>query len=1060
MSAAITCSLYGRRRVPVAGLMMAIAFLAAGKGFAESEPRVILPQRAHPCLACTADELARIRRAYDGQGPEHGIAASHRERAEQFIGDPLVFPPRGGQHSQWYQCDRCEMALRTVDATHHRCPKCGKVYSGPPYDDVIFSRTHDRNLQQMLTSAWAYAISGDKRYAEYAAGVLLGYAERYTQYPYHTASQDPKSRSGGRLFEQTLNEACCLATQIGPAYDLIHDSGMLAPADHEKIRAGLLLPMLRNVDKHKAGKSNWQTWHNAAMIWGGALIGDPAWVRKAISDPQNGFHFQMDVSVSKEGMWYENSWGYHFYTLHALVNMAETARRLDIDLWSDPRLKRMFPLPVHYTMADGTLPRFGDDTGSSVRNVGRSFEPAYHACKDSQILSLLGRKPSFESILLGRQTDVTASPLVLKSVVFADAGHAILRASGPAGLTAAMTFGPYGGFHGHYDKLSFVFFGLEQELGVDPGRARSQAYRLPVHSRWYKATISHNAVLVDGRSQQPATGKLLGFVRGNSFTAVVAACDQAYPDVRHTRRLILTDDYLLVLDRLESDREHRFDWLYHNRGRQAVCDEARDSVSLTDKCAGGEYIQNARQGTTGETVRVRFEGEETTAHLTLAAEQNTTVTVGDGVGGSVTDRVPMAMIGRTGRDATFAAVLEPVFAPGSPQVTGVRLTEADGGMTVVVERGSDADTIAIPADREISVVRSDVQTLLTIEPGPGNPRNSEGDIIELKDGRLCLIYTRFTGGSGDHASADLAMRISADRGRTWSEDTIVVRRTGGLNVMSVSLLRLAGGEIALFYLLKTSEEDCRPQMCLSTDEARTWSPPACCITDEVGYYVLNNDRAVQLRSGRLILPVAWHQGPGKARDSAGIVLCYLSDDGGKTWRRSKDPFKGHAPDGRRITLQEPGVVELKDGRLMMFIRTNAGSQYICHSPDGGETWSRPGPSGLASPLSPASVERVPWTGDLLCVWNDHSGTHPFPQGRRTPLCLTLSRDEGRTWGRSHVIEGDPNGWYCYTAVTFLEDRLLLAYCAGDKQVGGLNRLKVAALSKDRLTTPPEPTAGH
>jgi hypothetical protein len=270
---------------------------------------------------------------------------------------------------------------------------------------------------------------------------------------------------------------------------------------------------------------------------------------------------------------------------------------------------------------------------------------------------------------------------------------------------------------------------------------------------------------------------------------------------------------------------------------------------------------------------------------------------------------------------------------------------------------------------------------------------------------------------------------------------------------------LAGGEIALFYLLKTSEEDCRPQMCLSTDEAKTWSPPHCCITDEVGYYVLNNDRAVQLQSGRLILPVAWHQGPGRPRDSAGIIMCYLSDDHGQTWRRSKDPFKGYAPDGRRITLQEPGVVELKDGRLMMFIRTDAGSQYLCHSGDGGETWSRPGPSDLASPLSPASMERIPWTSDLLCVWNDHSGAHPFPKGRRTPLCFAISGDEGRTWSRSQVIEADPDGWYCYTSLTFANDCVLLAYCAGDRQIGGLNRLKIAALSRDRFTTG-TPAAGR
>jgi len=83
-----------------------------------------------------------------------------------------------------------------------------------------------------------------------------------------------------------------------------------------------------------------------------------------------------------------------------------------------------------------------------------------------------------------------------------------------------------------------------------------------------------------------------------------------------------------------------------------------------------------------------------------------------------------------------------------------------------------------------------MESLLVIEPGKDNPRNSEGDIIELKDGRLCLIYTRFTGGSGDHAAANLVMRTSKDNGLSWSGDKVVVRRTGGLNVMSVSLLRL------------------------------------------------------------------------------------------------------------------------------------------------------------------------------------------------------------------------------------------------------------------------------
>jgi hypothetical protein len=676
-------------------------------------PGIVLSKRKHPSLACSTEELGRLRQAYRGQGTDHQIVAEYVKDAERFIDEPIIFPPRGGQHNQWYQCDKCQVALITIDATHHRCPKCGKVYSGPPYDDVIFSHQHSRNLQRMLTAAWAYAISGQEKFAEYAAKVLLGYAERYKNYPYHSASLETTSswgrKAGGHLFEQTLNEASSLATRIGPAYDLIHDSGVLSEAQHNKIKQRLLLPMLENIDRNKAGKSNWQTWHNAAMLWGGAMIGEPAWIEKAINAKGNGFYYQMDASVSKEGMWYENSWGYHFYTLSALVNMAETARHLGIDLWSDKRLKRMFTLPIYYTMASGMLPRFGDDVNSSVKRIGRLLEPAYHAYQDSQMLPLLPNRSNFEAIRLGQSIQSVGAvrePPLLQSMVFEDAGHAILRTHGRAGLTAAMTFGPYGGFHGHFDKLSFVFFGFGKELGADPGRARSQAYRLPIHTNWYKATISHNAVLVDRASQKPAAGKLKLFKCENNYTIVAASCAEAYPGVEHTRWLLMTDNYLLVFDALGSDTGHIFDWIYHNKGDRVVCDIARNDVNLANEYAGGEYIQDCRQSTTADMIRVRFENPNVTTYLTMAAQNDTTVTVGSGVGASITDRVPMTMIGRDGRNASFAAVLEPVLAGNEPHVSGIQCAATDESTAITVERGRQTDKIRILPDNRVMATLS------------------------------------------------------------------------------------------------------------------------------------------------------------------------------------------------------------------------------------------------------------------------------------------------------------------------------------------------------------------
>jgi len=336
-----------------------------------------------------------------------------------------------------------------------------------------------------------------------------------------------------------------------------------------------------------------------------------------------------------------------------------------------------------------------------------------------------------------------------------------------------------------------------------------------------------------------------------------------------------------------------------------------------------------------------------------------------------------------------------------------------------------------------------------LPPGPGNPRNSEGDFIQLKDGRILFVYTHFTGGGADHAAAWLAGRTSSDGGLTWTDkDAVIVPNEGKQNVMSVSLLRLQSGEIALFYLRKNAIDDCRPYLRLSTDEAKSWGEPTLVI-EQGGYYVLNNDRVVQLKSGRLVAPVAKHTEPGGKFSGHGVVSCFLSDDKGKSWHASRSHLDGQTAKGR-VVLQEPGVVELKDGSLLMFMRTTAGCQYRSFSRDAGETWSPAEPSSILSPCSPASIERIPKTGDLLLVWNNHKDVDAAHRGKRTPFNVAISRDEGQTWEKVKALEDDPGGWYCYTAMEFVGDRVLLAHCAGQQATGGLNLTQITAFDVDWL----------
>jgi sialidase-1 len=345
---------------------------------------------------------------------------------------------------------------------------------------------------------------------------------------------------------------------------------------------------------------------------------------------------------------------------------------------------------------------------------------------------------------------------------------------------------------------------------------------------------------------------------------------------------------------------------------------------------------------------------------------------------------------------------------------------------------------------------------LNIEPDKEHPRNSEGSFVTLKSGRILFCYSQFYGGGADESAARIAAIHSDDDGRTWSAPQTMFENAGGNNTMSVSLLRLRSGRIAVFYLIKNSWLDCRPYVRISTDEAQTWSEPRLMV-EAPGYFVMNNDRVVQLGTGRLVAPVSFHRArasdPSSSRsfDGRGLVLWYLSDDEGATWREAATWWA--APQACSSGLQEPGAVELADGKLFSWSRTSLGAQYGFRSADAGRTWSAPEPTELKSPASPASIKRLPGSADLLGIFNDHSGRFEFAKGKRTPLVAAISSDGGRTWPLRKVLEGDPGGWYCYTAIHFVDDAVLLAYCAGDQKIGGLNRLRIRRVALDWLRNP-------
>ena len=215
----------------------------------------------------------------------------------------------------------------------------------------------------------------------------------------------------------------------------------------------------------------------------------------------------------------------------------------------------------------------------------------------------------------------------------------------------------------------------------------------------------------------------------------------------------------------------------------------------------------------------------------------------------------------------------------------------------------------------------------------------------------------------------------------------------------------------------------------STDNRQTWSDPVRLPGTGYGGPVPN--RAIQHSSGRILLPcrvsldklVSTH------------AYCFYSDDQGKSWNKSPLITTPKGSTGRRTgpATEEPAIVELKDGRLMMFLRCYLKSMYVSYSSDRGATWSQPTSSGIPSPGSMPLVKRLP-DGNILLIWNYaplEKNAGPFP---RTQITSAVSTDDGKNFSSIRLLDGSTDFTGPHNApkitmatVEFSEDRATIVY---------------------------------
>lgn len=355
--------------------------------------------------------------------------------------------------------------------------------------------------------------------------------------------------------------------------------------------------------------------------------------------------------------------------------------------------------------------------------------------------------------------------------------------------------------------------------------------------------------------------------------------------------------------------------------------------------------------------------------------------------------------------------------------------------------------------------------VLFLEAHENNSRNGEGAFIRLKNHSIMFAFSEFLEGSGmDEDEARISAVFSYDEGETWQDKRVLfTKKKDAMNIMSVSMLRMQDEEIAVFYCEKYMEENGiitdKMYMKISRDEGETWEKEVRCF-EEDGYHVMNNDRVIRLKSGRILIPIARHSATGYDINTRilepGVAVFSVSDDNGKTWYTVSQAVQSPFQDN--VQFQEPGVYQHEDGTVWLWVRTQYGCQYMSFSENDGETWSAPVP-GLffSSPTSPMQVKKV---GEYtLAIFN------PVPEycGRdkerepwgRTPLVCAVSTSDGNThdeksFKKLFYLENDWNDGYCYPAIFDGGDYFLTAYYHSNGTGHCLNSTKVVKVKFEEL----------
>lgn len=303
---------------------------------------------------------------------------------------------------------------------------------------------------------------------------------------------------------------------------------------------------------------------------------------------------------------------------------------------------------------------------------------------------------------------------------------------------------------------------------------------------------------------------------------------------------------------------------------------------------------------------------------------------------------------------------------------------------------------------------------------------------------------------GDWGNIDILARRSVDGGRRWDPARVLIdireeivnpvsaaQEIAGSGSAANNPVAIADHRTGAVHFLYCAEY-ARCFYMRSNDDGRSFSSPRDItgtlegLREEYPWAVIATGpgHGIQLRSGRLLVPIWLSTGEGGHAHRPSAVSTIYSDDHGESWHCGEivvahgelypTQSGGRASVTTVVNPSETVAVELSDGRVMLNIRSESPEhrRVVSISSDGASGWSTPAfDPELFEPVCMGSIAALlaePAGGRLIVFANPDTRHLPRDYGDtsapRENLTVRLSYDDGLSWPVTRVLDPGSSGY--------------------------------------------------